>query len=136
VAGFTRRVKAAYPGIEIVAAGANNDDDIQSYLVSKRLLEETPRIDALFIAAAGVSGACRAVADTGRKGGITVVSYDVTAASRPLIQSGEIAAVITQEPFNQGAKPLDILMDVAGMGKKPEKEMHYTELGIVIRENI
>jgi LacI family transcriptional regulator len=136
VAGFTRRIGAAYPGIKIAAACANNDDDIQSYLVTRKMLEENPQLDALFLTAAGVSGACRAVADLGLKGKIAVVSYDVTAASRPLIQSGEIAAVITQEPYEQGSKPLDILLDIAGMGISPEKELHYTGLGIVIKENI
>jgi LacI family transcriptional regulator len=136
VAGFTRRIGAAYPGIEIAAADVNNDDDIQSYLVTRRLLEENPQINALFLSAAGVSGACRAVADLGLKGKITICSYDVTAATRPLIPSGEIAAVITQEPFTQGSRPLEILLDIAGMGIKPEKELHYTELGIVIKENI
>ena len=136
VAGFTSRVKAAYPRLEIAAAAANNDDDIQSYLVTRRLLEENPQIDALFLAAAGVSGACRAVADLKLKGKLKIVSYDLTVASRPLIGSGEIAAVITQEPFTQGAKPLDLLLDIAGMGAEPEKELHYTELGIVIKENM
>jgi len=136
VAGFTHRLEEAYPGIKIVATEVNNDDDIQSYIVTKRLLEEHPDIDAMFLVAAGVVGAFRAVRQMGLEGQLKVVSYDSTIASRELIKSGVISASITQEPFEQGAKPLDILLNLVGFGIRPEQEYYYTELGIVIKENL
>jgi LacI family transcriptional regulator len=136
IAGFTHRIKQEYGGLKVTGVEVNNDDDIESYIVTARLLEKHPETDALFLVAAGVAGACRAVADTRPKATVKVVGYDVTSASRPLIASGEIAAVITQEPLVQGAKPLDILLDYAGMDIKPERELFYTALGVVIRENL
>jgi len=135
-AGFTRRIGEAYPGIEIVGTEINHDDDIKSFVVTKRLLENHPEIDALFLVAAGVIGACRAVNEMGLEGKIKLVSYDTTIASIELIKSGAIAAAITQEPFIQGAKPLDILLDYVGFGIKPEQEFYYTSLGIKIKENL
>jgi len=136
VAGFARRIQEEYTGIKIVATEINHDEDIQSYVVTKRLLEENPHVDALFLVAAGVVGACRAVAELGLDGKLKVVSYDTTIASTELIRSGTIAVAITQEPFVQGAKPLDILLDYVGLGIKPEQEFFYTALGIKIKENL
>jgi len=136
VAGFLRRIKDEYTGIEVVGTEINHDDDIQSYLVTTRLLEAHPEINALFLVAAGVSGACRAVKDLDPERKIKVISYDTTVASCELINSGEIAVAITQEPFKQGAKPLDILLNYAGMGIEPDQEYYYTALGIKIKENL
>lgn len=136
VAGFTRRIAQAYRDLEIVETEINHDDDIQSFVVTKRLLETHPEIDALFLVAAGVIGACRAVNELGLEGKIKLVSYDTTIASTALIRSGAISAAITQEPFIQGAKPLDILLDYIGFGIKPEREFFYTALGIKINENL
>ena len=136
VAGFTRRISEAYTGIKIVATEINDDDDIKSFVVTTRLLETHPEIDALYLVAAGVIGACRAVTEMGLEGKLKLVSYDATIASTELIRSGAIAASITQEPFIQGAKPLDILFDYVGFGLKPEEEFFYTTLGIKIKENV
>ena len=136
VAGFCRRIREAYNDLEIVATEINHDDDIQSFVVTKRLLEKHPEVDALFLVAAGVIGACRAVSELGLEGKVKLVSYDTTIASTELIRSGAISAAITQDPFFQGAKPLDILLDYIGFGIKPEREFFYTALGIRIKENL
>jgi len=136
VLGFTRRLEEEYTGIKIAATETNYDDDIKSFAATKRLLEANPKINALLLTAAGVGGACRAVKELRLERKLLVVSYDLTIVSRELVKSGTIAAAITQEPFVQGTKPLDILLDYVGMGIAPEKERFYTELGITIKENL
>ena len=136
IAGFIHQAKEKYAGIKIVGTEVNNDDDIESFIVTKRLLEAHPEINSLFLVAAGVSGACRAVEESGLADKLKIVGFDTTTVSCELIKRGVINAVITQEPFLQGAKPLDILLDYVGMGIKLEKEFHYTALGIKIKENL
>jgi LacI family transcriptional regulator len=136
VEGFRRRIGEAYPGIRIAGACVNNDDDLDSFSVTQRLLMQNPEIDALFLAAAGVAGACRAVEKSGLAGKIKMVSYDTTPTTRELLRRGVIVATISQQPFTQGAKPLDILLDCAGMGIRPEKEFYYTKIEIKICENL
>jgi LacI family transcriptional regulator len=132
--GFRQRVHTAYPGINIVDSAINHDDDMDSFIVTSRMLDKHPEIDALFLAAAGVTGACRAVTDSGRN--IRIISYDATEPICDLIRNGTIAASIAQQPFTQGAKPLSILLDYLGMGINPSKEFYYTKLEIKIRENL
>lgn len=136
VAGFTDRIRERYPHIRIIDTVVNQDDDLESYAVTGKMLLAHPEINALFLAAAGVPGACRAVADAGRYGQIRVISYDTSPSTCKLLESGAIIATIAQEPFTQGAKPLDILLDYLGMDLPPEQEFYYTKIEIKIRENI
>jgi len=136
VAGFTNQLQTCYPKIQIADMVVNQDDDLESYAVTSEMLRTHPDINALFLAAAGVKGACRAVADMGRTKQIKVISYDTTPDIRKLIESGAIVATIAQQPFIQGSKPLDILLDYLGMDIPPEQEYYYTKTEIKIRENI
>ncbi|WRS27711.1 LacI family DNA-binding transcriptional regulator [Oscillospiraceae bacterium MB08-C2-2] len=136
VAGFTDHIKRYYPHIQVVDTVINNDDDLDSLSVTRKLLKAYPEIDSLYLAAAGVQGACRAVKDMNLLGKLNIISYDTTAPTRQLVEEGAIIATIAQSPFTQGSKPLDILMDYVGMGIRPEKEFYYTRLEIKIKENI
>lgn len=136
VAGFKERIEEVYPGIRIVGTEINNDDDLDSYAVTRYLLEKHSDIDALFLAAAGVVGACRAVDDLGKTGQLQIISYDTTPTTCELVHQGAIIATIAQQPFTQGAKPLDILLDYLGMDLRPDKEFFYTKIEIKIRENL
>jgi len=136
VAGFTNRIKEEYTGIEILATEVNYDDDIQSYVATKRLLEAHSNINALFLAAAGVVGACRAVTEMDYENKLKIICYDATETTCALIKSGVISATITQGPFEQGAKPLDILLNHVGIGQKSEQEYYFTEISIKIKDNL
>ena len=136
VAGFTNYVTEHFPNMHIVDKVINNDDDLDSFCVTKKLLMDYPAIDALFLAAAGVYGACRAVKDLGLEHKITIVSYDATQTTIELLKDGIISATIAQQPCIQGSKPLDILLDYIGMDIKPDNEFYHTEIEIKIKENI
>ena len=136
LAGFNKQIVTHYPGLSVIKTVENNDDDTNSYDVTRSLLETNPEIDALYLAAAGVVGACRAVEDMGLLGKIQIISNDATEPIRQLVLDGVIAATITQQPFAQGAKPLDILLDYVGLGIRPQEEQYFTEIGIKIKENL
>ena len=136
LSGFVEQLGEQYPHIQIVHTAVNHSDEFESYTATQKMLEEFPEITALYLAAAGVEGACRAISDLGHKGDITVISHDAPPATRKLLEDGSIAATITQQPFVQGAKPLDILLDYLGMNIPPEKEYIYTKIEIKIRENM
>ena len=135
-AGFAKRIAACYPDISIIDTVINHDDDLESYAVTQALLQAHPEIDALFLASAGVAGACRAVKSMGLFDKVKIISYDLPPSTRELIDTGAIAATITQQPFTQGWKPLDILLDYVGMNIRPESEWFYTKIEIKIKENI
>jgi len=136
VAGFTSYIKEYFSGLKIINRAINNDDDSESFAVTRELLWKHPEINALFLAAAGVNGACRAVSELGLAGKLAIVSYDATTSTCRLLQEGVISATIAQQPIIQGAMPLDILLDYLCMGTRPEKELNYTEIEIKIKESL
>lgn len=136
VSGFTDYSAKHFPGLRIIDKATNNDDDINSFVVTDAMLTVHPEIDALFLAAAGVTGACRAIKDLGLAGKLSIVSYDATPSTCRLLRDGVITATIAQQPLIQGALPLDILLDYVGMGIPPAEEQFITELEIKIKESI
>lgn len=135
IAGFRSIIKD-YQNIYISATITNQDDDFESYEMTARLLKEHPEINALFFAAGGVYGGCRAVIASGRQYDIKMFAYDMVDTTRKLIEQGLIAATICQQPSLQGSKPLDILFTNLTTGESPQSEYNYVDNDIRIRENL
>lgn len=135
IAGFCDRIRSHYPEIQVVDTRENSDDEFESYDSTLSLLREHPEINALYFAAGGVYGGCRAVLAAGRED-ITIISCDKVPTTKEMIQRGVIDATICQQPAIQGSKPLDLMFSYLTTGEKPSKEYHYTAVDIRIRENI
>ena len=60
IAGFTDALKPCQKHMQIVSIAETQDDEIESYEQTLRLLKEHPKTNALFFAAGGVYGGCRA----------------------------------------------------------------------------
>ncbi|MFA5657971.1 MAG: LacI family DNA-binding transcriptional regulator [Oscillospiraceae bacterium] len=136
VSGFTNSIKKHCPGHKIIQICENHDDDFESFSIAKNILTEHPETDLLFLAAGGVYGACRAVETLGLQKKLKIISVDCVPTTKKLLQSGVISATIDQQPFKQGSEPLDILFNYLGMGIPPEKDGFFTNIEIIIRENL
>lgn len=130
IAGFRKTVTGQYPDIQIVQTIENNDDDIESYEKTAALLKAHPEINALFFAAGGVYGGCRAVISAGLAGKIKIIAFDKVPTTKALVEDGIIAATICQQPRIQGSKPLDILFAYLTAGEMPAKEYHYVAVDL------
>lgn len=135
IAGF-RSVTDKYDNMHISAAIVNQDDDFESYELTARLLREHPEINALYFAAGGVYGGCRAVTASGRQYDIKIITYDMVETTQKMIEQGLIAATICQQPMLQGSKPLDILFANLTTGESPQSEFNYVDVDIRIKENL
>lgn len=136
VAGFNDYIAEKNLNMNVVDTVANHDDDIESYKNAAALLERHPQINALFLAAAGTAGACKALMDTGYAGKLAVISFDTIPYTRRMIREGIISATIGQQPEVQGRRALDILLDYLGMGLSPHKQCYYTRTEIYIEANL
>lgn len=135
VTGFSKLLGEKYPDMEIVQVVENRDDDICSFEVTKKLLGDHPDVDALYLVAAGVYGACRAVQDLGLAGRVAIISHDTVPTTLTLLREGVIAATIGQQPQKQGSRPLEILADYLTTETRPGQDYHYCAIDIRIREN-
>lgn len=136
IAGFLDVISRTAPGLEVLDTLKNHDDEFESYEVTKHFLKAHPDADAIFFAAAGVQGGCRAILNMNRADQMHVVCFDADETLRPLMADGLICATISQQPRKQGSRPLDLLFDYLTTGNLPEQEINYVDAAIKIRENL
>lgn len=136
IAGFTDALKPYHEHMHIISVAETQDDEIASYEQTARLLNEHPEINALFFAAGGVYGGCRAITSLGLAGKLRVVAFDKAETTEQFLQDGVLSAVICQQPHIQGKKPLDLLFHYLTSGELPDREYYYTAVDIRILENI
>ena len=136
ISGFTSHLHAKHPNIRIVDVVENNDDDYQSYAVVSDLLDRHPDLSALYFTAAGVYGGCRAVLNATLQRPLKIITFDAVPSTCEMIQNGIISATICQQPDEQGALSLSLLMDYLLTGKLPENRCIYMDLSIKIAENL
>lgn len=136
IAGFIDTLAPYRDSMHIVSIVETQDDEIESYEQTSRLLKEHPEINALFFAAGGVYGGCRAITSLGAADKLCVIAFDKADTTEQFLREGVLSAVICQQPRIQGQKPLDLLFTYLTSGELPEKEYNYTAVDIRILENI
>ena len=135
IAGFRNSLKE-YTNIHEVAFFENDDDDFVSYDKTTQMLNEHPEINAIFFAASGAYGGCKAVLAANRQDNMKIVTFDKIEKTVEMIKNGVISASICQNPRIQGSLPLQLLFEYLTTGEPPKKEYHYMEAEIRIKENI
>lgn len=134
--GFEDHLAALSPALCIVDRAPALDDPQQAYRAAYQMLSDHPEIDAMFIVAAGVYDACRAIIDAGREHDIRVVAYDDVPSTKEMIHRKLIRAVVCQQPFDQGYRAVREAFDMLLSGQMVENRMLIMENQIKIRENI
>ncbi len=133
IKGLEDTLRASYPRIHIAEILENHDDEFRSYTLTRDLLERRPELEALFFTAAGVHGGCRAVEESGRR--LKIITFDEVPTTLNMLKKGVISATISQQPFQQGSRSLDLLFACLTSGTVPEREQYFVEHSIRIREN-
>jgi len=131
IAGFTDSV-AENPNIDIIARLENADDDLRSFEVTKKLIEEH-HPDLIYFGAAGVKGGVEAVLLSGEN--IRVITVDETTVTREYLCKGVISATVTQQPYEQGALTIKILHDYLSNQKPPREKYNYTENQVKLKNS-
>ena len=134
IRGLRHTLEQSYPRIQIADILENHDDEFESYALTRKLLEGHPHMGAVFFAAAGVYGGCRAIRESGRS--LKVITFDDVPTTLEMLRDGVISATISQQPVRQGSRSLDILFEYLTSGILPDQEQNYVEHSIKIRENI
>lgn len=134
IRGFSQVVRERYPRIHILDILENQDDDELSEQRVAEALQRWPQLDALYLTAGGVAGACQAVRRAGARH-LKIVSFDQTRATEPLLREGLITASISQEPRQQGYQTIRLLFDYLLDGSQPPERVIMPN-HILIREHL
>ena len=102
---------------------------------SKGLYRSLGSIDVV-AAARSVYGGCRAVLNASLQRPLKIITFDAVLSTCEMIRNGVISATICQQPDEQGARSLSLLVDYLLTGKLPENRCIYMDLSIKIAENL
>lgn len=101
----------------------NNDDDRISYKLVKEHIEKED-VDLVYFCAAGIKGGLKALKELNSQA--KIITVDETQTVIENLRSGYIAGTITQQPYKQGYKAVEIAADYLIYGNKPEDAKYIT----------
>lgn len=136
IRGFSSTLRKDKVSYRLVDVFESQDNDDYAYEMTRRALLAHPEVNCVYIAAAGVSGVCRAIVELSRQKDIFVLSYDETEPTRRLIQDGVINFTIGQEPVEQGYRAIQILFDYFMNDRRSSPKNYITQNVIKIAENL
>lgn len=110
------------------------DDNERAFVLTKEALRENPEVNAVYITAAGVSGAERALRQLAKRP--LVIGFDDIPATKELVRQGRIDFTICQEPIMQGYKAIQCLFDYFMQDQKTDPQDYFTDTVIKMKENI
>ena len=110
--GFRTTLRAHFPRVVVAAEAVGQDSPLVTRSAVRKLLEDHPGIGALYNVSGGNAGLAEAVAEVGRTGDVLVVVHEVTEIHVPLIRSGKLNFLISQDPrdlFLESVRQIDLL---------------------------
>ena len=135
VHGFGSLCKRKYTGLLVKDIIETNDDDGKAYQETKKVLDQHNEFSAIYIAAAGAAGVCKAVSDSGRMKQIAIIASDDTKTTREWMEKGLIKAIICQRPWMQGYQAILTATEYLVKDKEPQHE-YIMPNDILIPENL
>lgn len=136
IEGFKKVVESEELNIEIVGVYENDDADIKSYLITKKVLEKYPALTGIFFCAGGIEGGLKAVEDGGYTKKLMIITVDTVEAVKNNLLVGNITATICQEPFKQGYEAVRVMFEFIMTGQEPVDKEVLTTTQIKFKYNI
>lgn len=99
--GFYEKIEQRFPQISVIDTIECRNNNFTAYEGVKRAIEEHPEMDALYITAEGIKGACEAVSLHPERE-IRIICFDDVNYVKEYIKEGKISATICQQPNRQG----------------------------------
>ena len=101
-----RSIFDANAKLKLIGEFENQDKAEEAYNVTQNLLTSNPDIKGIYVTAGGPVGAAKAIKDAGLTGKVKLVCHDWMAETVEYVRSGQVTAVLDQDPFNQGYAPI------------------------------
>lgn len=115
-----------------IALIENQDDEETSYKVVKEYIKNHD-IDLVYFCAAGIKGGLSAIKESNND--IKVITVDETQTVLENLKQGFISATITQQPFKQGTKAIEIISNFLIYGEEPLLDMNYTSNHVKVKHS-
>ncbi|MFN8831839.1 MAG: substrate-binding domain-containing protein [Labrys sp. (in: a-proteobacteria)] len=130
--GFVDVIAAEHPRLAVLPPRAGRDDPGLCREATLALLAEHPDLVGLYNVGAGNEGVAEALALTPRR--LIVIGHELTAATRPMLMRGDIAALIAQDPGHEIRSAARILLATA-MHQPFLADQERIRIEIFVRDN-
>ena len=124
------------PNMKLIGEFENQDKAEEAYNVTQNLLTSNPDIKGIYVTAGGPFGAAKAIKDAGLTGKVKLVCHDWMKETVGYVRSGEVTAVLDQDPFNQGYAPVVAAFNKLAANKDPPQEVNWFEGDVATPENV
>jgi ABC-type sugar transport system substrate-binding protein len=124
------------PGIDVIGVWENNDKAEIAYSLTNDMLTANPDLKCIYVTAGGPFGAAKAIQDAGLAGKVGVIGFDWLPDSLKYVASGELIALISQDPFGMGFDTCVMVYNNVVSGTKPESDIIYNEPLVVTPDTL
>ncbi len=118
VRGFQRQMEST--PLNLCTICYNFDNEEIAYAHTLRLLDEQPKLGAIYVNSYNSSGVIRAVREKGMAGKLLLVTSDINDELRACITEGTVTASIFQNQYEQGRQGLHKLFDALAKDEQVE----------------
>ncbi len=136
IQGFCTEMARCFPDVKILPAVYCKDDNALTQQLTEQTLREHPDLSAIYVAAGGQDGVCRALARMGYIGSVKVICFDITPNNVKNLLDGRIDFLIGQDAHTQGYRPIMLLFDYLFAGTKPKSRCFFTDISIKNKYNV
>lgn len=133
--GFEEKLRADFPGIQIIAEQFCMSDRAKAINVTENMLNANPDADGVFASAEpGTIGAAQAVKVQGKAGTVALVGFDFSSSVEEDLRGGAVSATIVQDPFQIGYRAVSSAV-AALNGEAPPRRID-TPVRVVTKANL
>jgi LacI family transcriptional regulator len=133
--GFDQVMASDFPDLTVLPSVESFDDSQRLQIMIKDVVPKRSKVRGIYSMGFGNEPLLQALRETGRLNEITVITHDVTPATRKALIENEIAAVITQNVGHLARGAMRVLRAVCD--KLPIFEaQEKVRIEIVLRENL
>lgn len=130
LSGFTEKLSACYPKLEVVEVAENADRDDLAFQSTFRFIQNYPDLAGIYIAGGGILGLAQALKATDKNGKIRVICHDFIDDAVRLLKDGTLDFAIGQNPERQGYLLVSLLFDY--LVKKELPATKFVEMPVEI----
>lgn len=135
--GFEAEIKAKYPGMQVVSEEYSESQPAVANTNVNNWLIKYPHLAGIFaIDGTNASGASAALQSRGLVGKVALVGYDAYSTNVALLQKGVFAALIAQQPYQEGYMAVEDVVKYLRSGHSTSGIQHLVTLpNIVLTPN-
>jgi LacI family transcriptional regulator len=133
--GFRALLRQRFPRIELIEALKGEDSPEATYDAARRLFEQCPGIAGIYNVSGGNRGLARALLESGPARRPLFIGHELNAVTGPLLRSGVIDFLITQDLEALVRTTRRLLLDLR-FAKGPVREITHLPIQLVSKFNL